>query len=133
MPRPCKRRRICAEPACSFFGPKGKNSRDFACSPIVMTLDEYECIRLIDLEGMTQEQCAAQMGVARTTVQAIYGSARTKLADCLVNEKNLKISGGDYVVCQKTGEEFPCGHRCRHRCPRFDKEKLTELQIVQEE
>ena len=66
MPRPCKRRRICAEPACSFFGPKGKNSRDFACSPIVMTLDEYECIRLIDLEGMTQEQCAAQMGVART-------------------------------------------------------------------
>ena len=53
MPRPCKRRRICAEPACSFFGPKGKNSRDFACSPIVMTLDEYECIRLIDLEGMT--------------------------------------------------------------------------------
>ena len=56
-----------------------------------MTLDEYEAIRLMDLENLQQEQAAAQMGVARTTVQLIYNNARRKLADCLVNGKRLVI------------------------------------------
>ena len=54
-----------------------------------MTLDEYEAIRLMDLENLQQEQAAAQMGVARTTVQLIYNNAHRKLADCLVNGKRL--------------------------------------------
>ena len=85
MPRPLKRRRICAEPSCGRFGPM-----EGACvqRPMVtMALDEFESIRLIDLEGLTQEECAARMNVARTTVQAVYASARAKVAECLVNEK----------------------------------------------
>ena len=94
MPRPCKQRRICAEPACGQFGPShGGNGQT-----VIMAVDEFETIRLIDLEGFTQEQCASQMNVARTTVQAIYSSARQKLADCLVNEKELVIQGGDYIL-----------------------------------
>ena len=65
-----------------------------------MTLDEYEAIRLMDLENLQQEQAAAQMGVARTTVQLIYNNARRKLADCLVNGKRLVISGGNYRLCE---------------------------------
>lgn len=112
MPRPCKRRRICAMPGCGRFGPKGGcgNRRQ----TVTMTLDEYESVRLIDLEGMTQEQCAAQMNVARTTAQAIYNSARAKLAECLVNEKELEIAGGDYVLCD--GHALGCGRRYCRRC-----------------
>jgi len=66
-----------------------------------MTLDEYETIRLIDFAGLTQEQCAVQMGVARATVQAIYTSARAKLARCLVLLQPLQIEGGDVVLCER--------------------------------
>ena len=55
----------------------------------------------MDLENLQQEQAAAQMGVARTTVQLIYNNARRKLADCLVNGKRLVIEGGDVALCER--------------------------------
>ena len=64
--------------------------------PIVMGLDEFETIRLLDREGMTQEQCAVSMGVARTTVTAIYESARRKLAEALIDGRRLVLRGGSY-------------------------------------
>ena len=76
MPRPCKRRRVCALPERLRFGPAGQSAGE----PIRMGVDEFETIRLIDLEGLTQEACAGQMQVSRATVQAIYGAARRKLA-----------------------------------------------------
>ena len=59
-----------------------------------MEIDEYESIRLIDLEGFSQEECAIQMNISRATVQRIYIEARTKLAESLVYGKVLKIRGG---------------------------------------
>lgn len=106
MARPCKRRRICGKPPCAFFGPEGEKP-----DRVVMTLDEFETIRLIDWEGLTQEQCAGQMDVARTTVQAIYGSARSKVAECLVLGKGLRIEGGEYRLCDGTRRG------CRRPCP----------------
>ena len=117
MPRPKKCRRICALPQCGRFGPL-----DTAAEPesrIKMTLDEYETIRLIDLLGCTQEECAARMAVARTTVQAVYNAARQKLADALVNGKILTITGGDYILCPRAREccGRNCGgRRCASRC-----------------
>nr|WP_297175595.1 DUF134 domain-containing protein [uncultured Agathobaculum sp.] len=98
MPRPKKCRRVCSLPVCREFGPRG-----IGCAGEVVTigLDEYEAIRLIDFVGLQQEQAAAQMGVARTTVQAIYNAARRKIADCLVSGKALHIEGGDIAVCEK--------------------------------
>ncbi len=59
-----------------------------------MTVDEFEAVRLLDREGLTQEECAARMRIARTTVTSIYDSARKKMADALVYGKRLVISGG---------------------------------------
>ena len=68
-------------------------------------LDEYEVIRLVDLEQQTHEQCAAQMDISRSTVQEIYESARRKIAACLVHGKPLHITGGNYRICG--GQEAP--------------------------
>ena len=66
---------------------------------IIMAVEEYETIRLIDHEGLTQEECAERMNVARTTVQGIY-SRPEKLADFLVHGGVLRIEGGDYKLCE---------------------------------
>ena len=68
-------------------------------TPIVLTVDEYETIRLLDKKGYSQEQCAASMQVARTTVQRIYEIARKKIADALIDGHPLRIEGGDFRIC----------------------------------
>lgn len=67
-------------PGCARYGPLALGE---AGGNVTMTVDEYEAIRLIDLEGLTQEECAARMRVARATVQGIYACARRKLAQSL--------------------------------------------------
>ena len=105
MPRPCKQRRICFEPACRAFMPEGSGS---GAPTITLTMDEFEAIRLIDHEGLSQEECALSMNVARTTAQAIYGSARAKLAAVLVNGMALRIADGsdlEYILSQIAGQD----------------------------
>jgi len=104
MARPKKCRKVCAMPINTSFAPNGSVSG--RCTKVIMTVDEYETIRLIDLLELTQEECSVKMGIARTTVQSIYVSSRKKIADCIVNGKKLVIEGGDYVVCQ--GEDNAC-------------------------
>lgn len=111
MARPKKKRKVCSLPESNRFGPL-ELSVD-ASNQIVMTVDEYEAIRLIDLEGFTQEECAAQMNVARTTIQGIYVDARKKLAEALVEGKILSIEGGEYRLCDGLGNG--CGRGCRRR------------------
>ena len=99
MPRPPRCRRICSAPRVERFCPC-----DVAESvPILLTLDEYEVIRLVDLKQQTHEQCAAQMDISRSTVQEIYENARRKLAACLVYGKPLHITGGNVRIC--SGQE----------------------------
>lgn len=113
MPRPRKCRRICALPSIESFGPLNQNQSEE--QTIVMGLDEYEAVRLIDHEGLMQEECAVNMNVARTTVQKIYNEARKKIALALVMGYTLKIAGGDYRLCHNDGECFGCSHCCRKR------------------
>jgi len=105
VPRPTKRRRVCHYPRSIAFDPaQGAEG----LSPVFLTVDEYETIRLIDREGLSQEQCSQFMQIARTTVQRIYESARKKLADTIVDGRPLRIEGGDVQLCDGRSED--CGH-----------------------
>ena len=57
--------------------------------------DEYEVIRLLDYELLSQKQCADKMSISRSTVARMYEHARQQIADALVNGKRITISGGD--------------------------------------
>ncbi len=111
MARPTKGRKVCCLPESNLFGPlQGPPlERQF----IHMSVEEYETLRLMDMEGLTQEECAVRMTVARTTVQKIYNDARKKVAHAIVLGQILRIEGGNYELCPE-GEPTPrgCG-RCR--------------------
>ena len=92
MPRPLRCRRIERLPVYRSFSPDDTA----ATENVLMTVDEFEALRLLDKEGLTQEACASRMNIARTTVTAIYDSARKKVADALVNGKRLLITGGHF-------------------------------------
>ncbi len=121
MARPRKCRKVCHMPANTAFMPV----EGAAEAPVVvLTVDEYEAIRLIDKEGFSQEQCGEYMHIARTTVQQIYAAARRKLAQSLVDGLPLVISGGDYQLCDGQEDFCGCGGCRKHRglCGRMAKE-----------
>lgn len=116
MPRPKKRRSVCQLPKTISFSPEGLSGSK---EVVILTVEEYETIRLIDKEGLSQEQCSERMQVARTTVQQIYADARKKLADVLVDGLPLRIAGGDYQLCN--GGRSNCAHSACY------KQKLSQI------
>ncbi len=124
MPRPRKWRKVCCLPSSSHYGPLNAQSDE---TTVTMSVDEYEAIRLIDLEAFTQEECADQMGIARTTVQRIYQDARRKIAESIVHRRVLCIEGGDYRLCEGLEKTCRCGGCMRHRCAaQFENEEGDE-------
>lgn len=107
MARPIRCRRICSEPEYDSFAPCGAGST----GQVLLTVDEFEAVRLIDHEKRTHEQCARQMGISRTTVTEMYERARVKIADCIVCGKTLYISGGSYALCDGSAWRC-CGKKC---------------------
>ena len=88
----------------------------------MISVDEYEAVRLIDFEKKTHQQCAELMGVSRVTVTDMYEKARFKIADSIVNGKILCITGGNYRICE--GSENKC---CGTRCKKLESVKELDL------
>lgn len=107
MPRPFKPRRVKAMPRVAYFKPSGVPMAFL--EEVVLTVDEMEAVRLKDLEGLEQHDCATRMGVGQSTLQRILVSARQKIAQAIVEGKALRIQGGAYAL----EGDLPCP-RCHH-------------------
>jgi predicted DNA-binding protein (UPF0251 family) len=83
---------VSGSPAATVFKPAGIPLK--ALDEIVLALDEFEALRLADLEQLYQEAAASRMGISRPTLSRILESARLKVADALVHGKALRIEGG---------------------------------------
>ncbi|MBD3398390.1 DUF134 domain-containing protein [Candidatus Micrarchaeota archaeon] len=97
MPRGRRRRMVWREPGFCRFRPIGIQGH----GAVMLTVDEFEAIRLNDLEGRGQKECAEKMDVSQPTFSRIIESARKKVADAIVNGKEIRIEGGEYMVGEK--------------------------------
>lgn len=110
MVRPTKWRKVEFIPNQQCFVPSGIEAGDIREN--ILRIEELEAVRLKDLEGLEQEECAGKMEVSRQTFQRILNNARTKIADSLINVKAIKIEGGNYtrniclVKCLDCGKEW---------------------------
>jgi predicted DNA-binding protein (UPF0251 family) len=111
MARPLKCRRVRGNPQADYFKPRGTPIADL--QEVNLTIDEFEALRLADLEGLYQEAAAKRMNVSRQTFGNIIESAHKKIADSIVNAKALRIEGG---VVQMMQRQFQCSD-CRHKWP----------------
>ena len=109
MPRPFRCRRIYCRPGSTYFKPRGIPVD--ILEEVNLTLDEFEAIRLADLEGLYQEDAAKKMNISRQTFGNIIESAHKKIADSIVNAKALKIEGGVYKMAGM--KKFRC-YDCNH-------------------
>ena len=94
MSRPRKRRRVRFRPDVTLFKPEEVKKAYLEES--ILTVDEFEAVRLKDLEGLDQEKAAKKMNISQPTFHRLIRSARKKIADAIVKGKAIKIEGGDY-------------------------------------
>jgi uncharacterized protein len=93
MPRPKCCRKIGYGPVNNYFIPQGRDNS--ICSEVILTLDEFESVKLADFEKLYQAQAALKMGISRQTFGRIIESAHEKIADALLHGKALRIEGGE--------------------------------------
>ena len=109
MSRPFKCRALAASRESNYFKPRGIPLAEL--QEVILTVDEFEAVRLADLEGLYQEEAAKKMKISRQTFGNIISSAHRKIADAIINGKAVKIEGGVYTRAEK--RMFIC-EECSH-------------------
>ncbi|MDO5571582.1 MAG: DUF134 domain-containing protein [Bacteroidales bacterium] len=126
-------RKIQSPPLMGGFKPF--DIRISASEPVVMLYDEYESLRLLDYDGLTQEEAAKKMGVSRPTLTRIYEKARKKIAVAFVEGRQLEINGGNVDFekrwykckkCHKLIMEQQEHTRCKN-CRLFGNDELITI------
>ena len=96
MPRPRKRRQVRGIPNVNYFKPAGVPLNSL--NEIILTIEEYEVLRLCDVLDNSQEEAAEKMKVSQPTLFRLLKSARTKISSAIVNGDAIKIEGGVFEV-----------------------------------
>lgn len=99
--RPKKVRYIQRMPKVTLFSPRGKPGRP---DEILLTIDQYEALKLADHQGFDQTQGAIVMKVSRPSFGRILREARRRVADAIVNGKIIKIGIGDTQIGVRSKE-----------------------------
>lgn len=99
MPRPRLRRRVWFQPNITYFKPAGIRMVNLEES--ILTVDEFEAVRLKDFLGLEQEQAAKKMNISQPTFHRLLLEARKKIADALTNGKAIRIEGGNFKMVQQ--------------------------------
>ena len=113
MPRPFIPRRVRFQPGVTFFKPAG--IRIAGLNEVVLTMGEFEAVRLKDFEDMDQTAAAKKINISQPTFARLLDTARKKLADALVNGKAIRIEGGTYKMVQQPGPGMGRGRGGRGR------------------
>ncbi len=92
--RPRKRKIVQGEPSIDHFSPRGRPGRP---DEVIMSIEEYESLRLADLLSLPQKCAADMMGISQQSFSRIVRKARNSVADAIVNAKIIRIEGGDYI------------------------------------
>jgi predicted DNA-binding protein (UPF0251 family) len=106
MPRPRICRRVWLLPNVTYFKPAG--IRMSSLEENILTVDEFEAVRLKDLLGLEQEDAAKKMNISQPTFHRLLLSARKKITDALVNGKAIKIEGGNFKMVGLPKRKFKC-------------------------
>ena len=106
MPRPIKPRRVECIPKDTYFVPLGIPKCKL--EEVILKIEELEAMRLKEIEGLNQEECANKMQISRQTFQLIIDEARMKVAVALCEGKAININGGNYISCHYVFCCFGC-------------------------
>jgi predicted DNA-binding protein (UPF0251 family) len=136
MPRPIKWRKVAFIPGVRYFVPSGIPQCELTEN--VLKIEELEALRLKELVGLEQEECAVQMEVSRQTFQRILNTARQKVADALISGKAIRIEGGNFtsnicpMKCQDCHKEWPESYENfqkvgdgAYECPKCGSKEVT--------
>lgn len=139
MPRPKNDRNIFSPPLMQGYKPFGIRRNELEA--VSLQFDEYETIRLLDYEGMNQEQAAERMNVSRPTLTRIYEKARKTIAEAFVEGKMIRIEGGSvnfekswfrcgkcYKLIDGLENHIPCKD-----CKKFNSEELIQINTSKNE
>lgn len=96
MPRRRRLRKVVAPPGFKGYKPYGTNN--ISNEYIELLYEEYESIKLADYDLLNHEAAAQLMGISRPTFARIYESARRKIANALVESKEIKAVFGNAVL-----------------------------------
>jgi len=108
MPRPQYNRIVHEPPLFSAFKPIGARRHDL--EQIVLTLDEFESIRLADQLGLSHSVAAEEMEISRSTFSRLIEKARKKMADFIIQGRALTIGGGSVHFRMNIIQCKDCGH-----------------------
>ena len=101
MVRPRRIRRVGFEPSVSYFKPAGVPMNEL--EEEVLTREELEVVRLVDVEGLRQSEVGKKMNVSQPTLSRLLKSARKKISNALVKGKAIKVKGGDFEMVDGKG------------------------------